>query len=194
MLTVTKRSAARAEIEGAIRCIASDSNFLAAEALASAAIDVVSGVSKAAEVQTLSDQFYEHVRPEKLKDVRKVMRKPYNFLKHSDRDRDTAIDRYNPDAAIWRTFIAAVDYDVLWQQMSFRMMLYMTWFYSRYPTILKETSRYDHTAFEATYGSMSELSRPAAVGVLKRILTELEGSEHLILASQPLAASGRIEV
>lgn len=194
MLTVTKRSAARAEIEGAIRCIAADSNFLAAEALASAAIDVISGVSKTAEIQTLSDQFYERVRPEKLKEVRKVMRKPYNFLKHSDRDKDTAIDRYNPDAAIWRTFIAIVDYDVLWQQMSFRMMLYMSWFYSRHPSILKETATYDHSAFEATYGSMVELPRRAAIEVLKRILGDLEGTEHLILASQPLAASGRIEV
>ena len=34
------------------------------------------------------------------------MRKPYNFLKHSDRDKNTAIDIYQTAASFWRIFIA----------------------------------------------------------------------------------------
>ena len=193
MLTVTKRLAARAEIEGAIRCIAADENYLAGELLASAAIDVIAGVAKVARIETMNDRFLERIKRDKVQEAKNIMRKPYNFLKHSDRDRDTAIDRYNPDAAIWRIFVACIDYDLVWNQITFRMIVFMSWFYSRNPSVLEGGTHHEREAFEKSYGSMASLSRTAALGVLGRILRDLDGTELLILANRELAATGRIE-
>jgi hypothetical protein len=55
----------RAEIEGAIRAVADHSNLIAAELLASAAIDVIGGVCREAGITTMSGRIFEMVRPEK---------------------------------------------------------------------------------------------------------------------------------
>ena len=44
-ITITKRYAARKEIEGATRLLADHHNYVGAELLASAAIDVIKGVA-----------------------------------------------------------------------------------------------------------------------------------------------------
>jgi hypothetical protein len=180
IITITKRSAARHEIDGAIRALADHRNFIAAELLAGAAIDVIAGVAKAAGLDTLSKRFENSIRPEYVRDFQKLVRKPYNFLKHSDRDRDTAIDRYRTDAAIWKVFTAVIDFEMCWHTKTFPMLLYLSWFLSRYPNVMADTYQAPIDHFNGTYGDMSRVSEDRALATLKSLFAEYDSAGDLL--------------
>lgn len=180
IITITKRSAARHEIDGAIRALADHRNFIAAELLASAAIDVISGVSRHADVETFTTKFEKAIKPEHLKEATKLVRKPYNFLKHSDRDRDTAIDRYRTDAALFRIFIAIIDFESCWRTKSLQMFIYLSWFLSRNPGLLKEEHHDMINHFNRNYGDMSEVTEDNALKTLKAVFLQCDAAGHII--------------
>lgn len=180
IITITKRSAARHEIDGAIRVLADHRNFIAAELLASAAIDVIAGVARAAGVETFSTMFEERIRPENLREAQKIVRKPYNFLKHSDRDRDTAIDRYRTDAAIFRIFIAIIDFEACWKTKTLTMMIYLSWFLSRNPRLLAEGHEGLIEHFNGNFGDMSKVTEDQALTVLKKVFQQCDDAPDLI--------------
>jgi hypothetical protein len=180
IITITKRSAARHEIDGAIRALADHRNFIAAELLASAAIDVISGVSRQSDVETFTAKFEKAIKPEHLKEATKVARKPYNFLKHSDRDRDTAIDRYRTDTALFRIFIAIIDFESCWRTKSLPMFIYLSWFLSRNPGLLKEEHHdlIDH--FNQNYGDMSQVTEDHALKTLKAVFAQYDAAGDIV--------------
>ena len=174
VLTVTKRSAARAEIEGAIRLLAHFSNFVGAELLASAAIDVIRGVANKSQAETLSRQLDDRIRPERLNEFRAIIRQPYNFMKHSDRDAGHAIDEYRSDAAIWRVFIALADYQAVWKTRSLPMIVFLAWFVSRYPSVLKEEHSQIVDKISVKFGSVAQMSETRALANLRKVLEEMD--------------------
>ena len=189
IITITKRSAARHEVDGAIRALADHRNFIAAELLASAAIDVIAGVTKAEGLMTFSGEFEKAIRPEKLRETQKIVRKAYNFLKHSDRDKDTAIDRYRTDAAIFRIFIAIIDFEACWRTKNLPMIIYLSWFLSRNPRLLAEGHHGLIEHFNRYYGDMAVVSEDQALAVLKKVLQECDNAGALV--EQRLRADGQ---
>ena len=174
IITVTKRLAARQEIEGAIRALAGHRNYIAAELLASAAIDVVAGVCKDSGITTISERFNERIKPDKRVEVRKLMRHPYNFLKHSDRDKNSAIDRYDSGAALWRVMIAILDYEACWKTRTFPMLIYMSWFFSRNPDIVQEESKHISESFSRFFGDIKAMSEREALATLGSVFKQFD--------------------
>lgn len=189
IITITKRSAARYEIDGAIRALADHRNFIAAELLASAAIDVISGVSREAQLETFSARFEQAIKPEHLRDTLKIVRKPYNFLKHSDRDKDTAIDRYRTDAAVFKIFIAIIDFECCWNSKSLPMFIYLSWFFSRAPELIKDEHRGIISVFQNAYGDISRATEDQALKTLKAVFEACDVAGDAV--EQQLRASGQ---
>jgi hypothetical protein len=179
-ITVTKRLAARHEIDGAIYAIGLQRNYLAAEVLASAALDVIRGVGKANGKRTLSDDFDDIVKPEKKRELNDLLRKPYNFMKHSDRDAGTAIDTYEPDAAVWRTFWACVDYARTFSSGTMPMYLFQSWHCCRYPDIILEAAKLKLSAFQNLYSVAAGEGLGTAAGKLGRALINLDENRELL--------------
>jgi hypothetical protein len=180
IITITKRSAARYEIDGAIRALADHRNFIAAELLAGAAIDVIAGVARAAKIETLSTRFESRIRPEYVREFHKLIRKSYNFLKHSDRDKDTAIDRYRTDAAVWKVFTAVIDFECCWHRKTLPMLLYISWFFSRYPNVIEDEHRKLVDHFNATYGDVSGLSEDEALSTLRKVFEQYDFAGDIV--------------
>jgi hypothetical protein len=133
--------------------------------------------------------FEERIRPEKIRETQKIVRKAYNFLKHSDRDKDSAIDRYRTDAAIFRVFIAIIDFESCWRTKSVPMILYLSWFLSRNPRLLAEGHEGLIEHFNNNYGDMSVVTEDQALTVLKKVFYECDNAGHLV--EQRLRADGR---
>lgn len=182
------------EIEGAIRILADHQNFIAAELLASAAVDVIAGIAKDADVSTMTAQFEERIKPEKRREALRMLRKPYNFLKHSDRDKGSAIDRYNSDAAIWRIFMAITDYETVWKSKSVTMATYLVWFLARHPHLLTDEGKPLTDAYTKQYGLLSDKSQSEGLAVLERTFREYDEVASEVGAAMSKLFPGNVEI
>lgn len=168
-ISITKRDAARCEIEAAVAVLALQKNYLSAELLAHAAIDVIDGVAKHHNVMTLTREFYEtHIKDEYLKAAKRHIKAPYNFFKHSDRDAGTALDRFDPEISPWRIFTAIVDFHKCFGERTWLMTAFLCWFWSRNPDVAGEAVLEAVAMFNESNGDMSKLSLSEATESLKR--------------------------
>jgi hypothetical protein len=90
-VALTRRDAARSELDAAIRNFFLEEDLVAAHLLGWAALDVISDVAKAWAKNTLRDAVARKLPPEMAKAWRKAERDHYNFMKHANRDPDRSI-------------------------------------------------------------------------------------------------------
>ena len=135
-ITVTRRQAARAEIDTAIELLFDDGAPVAIEVLTWAAVEMMRGLAEHRQLQTFQATIEERVKPEALKRWREILKGHYNFFKHGDRDPERISEDFMPEATTYPLFGACVDYQTIFGRSTFAMMSYMSWFMARHPAIL----------------------------------------------------------
>jgi len=138
LVNLTKRDCAREEIHGAIRLLAWDGNYVSANVLASSAIDILNGVANKSGKLTLHHHFEITIKEEFRKKVRKIMKAPYNYMKHADRDSDQHLTDFNTERALWNIFVACYDYFIIYEIQSYAMKAYISWHGFLNPGIMDE--------------------------------------------------------
>jgi hypothetical protein len=129
----------------------------------------------------MSVKLLSAIKPGRRAEFVKVLRKVYNFCKHSDRDRDTAVDRYNVDSAIWKTFIAILDYESCWAAKTPLMVFFLAWFTSRYPSLVENDLKTMTEQFSVQIGAVADVSAKDALAVLSRFLLQYDDLETEML-------------
>jgi hypothetical protein len=105
-------------------------------------------------------------------------------LKHSDRYHNTAIDRYDTDAALWRVFWAITDYENCWKATTFPMMVYLSWFLARYPSIVSDAAKHIAQGFPKVFGDVEKISQADALEKLRLAICQYD-EMALELANHP---------
>lgn len=184
-ISVTKSDAARCEIEAAIAVFALQRNYLAAELVAHAAIDVIDGVAKHHNVMTLTRTFYEtYIKDEYLKAAKRHIKAPYNFFKHSDRDAGTALDKFDPEVSSWRIFTAIADFHACFGERTWLMTAFLCWFWSRNPDVAGESVLSAVATFNESKGDMSKLQLNEAIDSLRNFYLFYLNNEENVRTSK----------
>ena len=155
---LTRRAAARAEIDTAIDLFLGHSDHVSAHVLAWAATEMLRGIATAQLKQTFQSILEDWIKSEYLNEWRANIKKAYNFSKHADRDPDSAIDDFRPESTSYVIFGACHDYSMLHDQKSWSMLVFQNWFQCRNPRLAIEPLR---TAIPSIAKS---LGLPAEVG------------------------------
>lgn len=135
-VTLTRQQAARAEIDTAIELLFEGGSPVAIDVLAWAAVEMMRGIAEHRGLDTFHGRIEERVRPEYLKEWRRIHKEHYNFFKHADRDPDRVADSFRPEATTYALFGACMDYDTLFNCQTLAMMSYGAWFLARHPTFV----------------------------------------------------------
>jgi hypothetical protein len=182
---VTRRQVAREELDAAVELIFRGS-IISANVLAWAALDVLRGVAKSRSIATFHDGMELMVRPEKLSEWRRALRSHYTFAKHSDKDPDAVIEKFNELPVEFVAYAASEDYFAIYGQYTVAMLLFKAWFSKRNIELLTEAGR----VFAEPLFAMSAISDRRSA---HQLLAFAKGDGTEIIAALPLDARGRIE-
>jgi hypothetical protein len=150
--TVTRQQAARAEIDTAIELLFYSGSPIAIDVLTWAAVEMMRGIAEHRQLQTFQSMIEERIKPEGLKEWRRIQKEHYNFFKHADRDPSRESDNFMPEATTYSLFGAAVDYQVVFGQLTFAMLSYIAWFMARHPNFVLPPFSEMTTAFARHLG------------------------------------------
>ena len=129
-------AAPRAEIDTAIELLFKGGAPVAINVLTWAAVDVLRGVAESLGVRTFQGTLEERIKPEALREWRRIMRNHHNFFKHADRDPDATAQDFMPEATTYPLFGVCADYQSIYQAATFPMLAYMSWFMARHPSFM----------------------------------------------------------
>jgi hypothetical protein len=128
----TKSDAANEQLDAAIGLLA-ERQLIAAHTLVSAAAELSTACAKAKGKRTnamVLDDLIARLLPESVAEFRRAMRKPQNFAKHADRDPDEELD-VKPELTVVTLYQAIIDMGVAFERLTFRQLIFRTWFLSR---------------------------------------------------------------
>jgi hypothetical protein len=140
ILSIDRRRLVREEIETAIDLIFTQGSAIAANLLASAARDVMRGVAESNGIVLLGQMMEAAIKPEKLGEIRNLMRANYNFAKHADRDPDKILPEFKQEESLWSLFVAVSEYEILYQQSIIPMKILSHWMIARRPELIEQDS------------------------------------------------------
>lgn len=132
---ISKLDVAKRELEHAIRLFFLSGDPIIIHLNASSAQEVLRDLCRSKNISSFVNGMSEIIREDKRKEVMKIFKKPYNFMKHADKDPDGIIE-FNPTVnriTIWD----CVDmYNHLTGEMTGLMQSYRGWFYASNPNFL----------------------------------------------------------
>lgn len=143
-------------------------------------IDVLRGVAEAQGTETFLARLEMHIRPEKIKMWRDVLRSHYTFAKHADRDPDRTIDDFNPDSTHLALLAAITDYGTLYKQLTMPMYLFRGWVLAHSPQLLLEGA-----AEEVIPGVEKMLGPDAPLEAMQALYREYKRDERFYLSGIP---------
>jgi hypothetical protein len=108
---VSKIEAARREINSAIRMYFAGEDLLAIHGIVAGGLQLLEDLGEKQGKQLGIELGMELIRPERQDEMRKLMRKPQNFIKHANRPgQENAVLEFHPDAFESYLLMAAVSY------------------------------------------------------------------------------------
>ncbi len=134
-LQITRRFAARSQIETSIDLFLRHSDYISAHVLAWSAVEMLRGIAKTQGKETFHERLEDHIRSEYLKDWRDHLKSHYNWAKHADRDPERILDDFRPETTSWTLFAACLDYSEIYSQRTWTMFVFHHWFLCRNPKI-----------------------------------------------------------
>jgi hypothetical protein len=136
-VSITRRAAARAEIDTAIELLFDDREPVAIHVLTWAAVEMMRGIAESRGQITFQASMEDRIKSQFLGQWRKILKTHYNFFKHADRDPDSIAEDFMPEATTYPLFGACVDYQTIFGASTLAMMSYMSWFMARHPKFMK---------------------------------------------------------
>ncbi len=134
-LEITRRFAARSQIETSIDLFLRHSDYVSAHVLAWAAVEMLRGVAKAQGKETFHERMEDYIKEEHLKEWRDILKNHYNFAKHADRDPERILDDFRPELTSWVIFAGCLDYPKIYSQRTWPMLVFQSWFLCRNPKL-----------------------------------------------------------
>ena len=138
---ITKMDGARRQIDGAIECLFSGSDFVPVWTVSYAAFCVLKDLAKKTESETIKN-FWQlamsKVRPEKEKEFWTQFSEPANFLKHAERDPDGILISLNEEIVDFLLCWCCLSYVSHGNQPSDQMRVFLELFAGRYPYMQRE--------------------------------------------------------
>jgi hypothetical protein len=186
-VTVTKRQAAEAQIETAIKLYFEHRDFISAYTLASAALGILGGIwkkekqqhlerrAKAGRTQrsNLSDEWGARLDPSiKVSDGFFWLTRHQNFFKHADKDHDKTIDFRDAEQAAMQIWIAINDYTLIYDEATAAMSTFFSWFAVQHPEFLGESNPLRPVLEQAGFDRTKYTAREMASVGLSTLLTQ----------------------
>lgn len=81
----------------------------------------------------------QYIRPAKLKEFRRAIRKNSNFFKHADRDANAKLEHFNTSINDFALLEATYLYSELGNEATVPMKIYLGWFIALYPEFTYDT-------------------------------------------------------
>lgn len=143
--TVSRLGAARRQLCLAIRLFFSGGDAVSTHTLACAAHEILSVLSRhAGSIPATSGEMQgsflfdnPYVRPEAKKEYLGVIKKHYNFFKHSGQDPHESVD-FNPEITEYFLFDALSMYQVVTKRWLYAGLLFYIWFSVTHPDTVKQ--------------------------------------------------------
>jgi hypothetical protein len=168
---ITKREAARREINSAIRMYFSGEDALSIHALAAGAMQLLQDLGKKQGKNLGIELGMQYIYEDRRAEMRAIMRKPQNFVKHSDRPgQENEVLDFRPAALEQFLVIAATSYNELTGQDTPETRTFITWATLRSPSLLMPSEhRVLAEYIQANNGAPSEADMPHYLGYIKQI-------------------------
>ena len=190
---VTKRSAARQEIDTAIELMFTGGSLVATNLLAWAAVDILRGIAVSAGKTTIRSITEDYIKPEYLNEWRGIERESYNFFKHSDRDPTDEIS-FRPEATAIVLFYAVADYGGVYAQCTMPMYLFKAWFMSRYPSFFKGKTARQIESFQKALQFHEGQSFSEALILASDVYRDWKENRELFVAQIPAGFMHNVEL
>lgn len=133
-IVVSRRAVAQIEIVRAIT-LYFEGDFVSAHVLASAATEILHGLRKHAHKATsLADleAKLREIMPNEADEAMAFLKLPYNYMKHSDGDRDVQM-HFRPAFVEVSVYHATHDFEAVFAERAPEMIAFQTWFMARHP-------------------------------------------------------------
>src|SRR6266852_3470274 len=128
-ITLNKLEVARRQLETAIQMYFNGGDPLSTHSLATAALEVLSGLNNARKGSPMLSDLESSgaIRPDKLELARRVFRGAQNFFKHADKDPEGVLD-FNPEATAFYLHDAVEKYRELSKENPPIVRVFALWF------------------------------------------------------------------
>jgi hypothetical protein len=140
-IKISKLEAVRRQLETAIRIYFVNGDPVSIHTLAAASLQILSDLDRRGGGEgTLLDLVLSGIKPEYVKEVRKLLAEAENFFKHADRDPDRVLEFAisMPEFFLWA---CACKYPELVSETPPLMLVFRVWFIIHHPDILKREIR-----------------------------------------------------
>lgn len=121
---ISRRRILRSQIETGIWLVGVRQEFVVANMVAHAAIEVLRSLAKEAGKPTFKGVIEKHVNPEAIQFWRTCDRAAYNFAKHADRDPVADLEGFHHEIARLNVFAAVNDYGEVFGELTPPMLIY----------------------------------------------------------------------
>ena len=139
-MRANKLEAAGRLINSAIRMLFAQEDPLAVYAIAHSAFNVLRDLCEKNDDQGFYKQFTDNIRPGMEKEFWKEMNKPWNFLKHADRDPEASLEGVSEELNEATLFMATQLYNDLGQKLTPEMGVLMCFFSALHPDLMLDTN------------------------------------------------------
>jgi hypothetical protein len=139
---LTKLEAARREINAAIRMYFNSEDPVAVHAVVAGGTQIISDLGKRKGLQLGIESGVKHIRPERQKEFREMMREPQNHIKHADHEGDEdKILEYRPATIEFYLYLGAGGYQEYTGMDTPETRVFMWWFAACNPDLLNEPTQ-----------------------------------------------------
>lgn len=136
-IVTTKLDVARRQLETAIYFFFLDEDPVSMHTLTAASNEVLQGLAKHYYGKSVADEWLEVIKPDKVNEVRRMVKSPQNYFKHADSDPEGNF-RFYYKATSMLIFQAIETYSKLAKTLPPIMMVFRVWFYLNDPKIILE--------------------------------------------------------
>lgn len=138
-LKVSKTDAAKRQLETAVRLWFFSGDPVSIHTLAAAGHQILHDVGRKRGVATILREL-PGVRPDKKRELRKIVSRYENFFKHADQDPDALLD-FNPEATELYLLDAILAYEVLTQEVTPILATFKAWIFINNPQYMETAKR-----------------------------------------------------
>lgn len=158
---LTKLEAARREINAAIRLYFDNGDPIAVHALVAGGAQIISDLGRKKGLRLGIESGIKHIRPERQKEFREMMREPQNHIKHADREGDEdKILEYRPATIEFYLYLGASGYQEYTGTDTPETRVFKWWFVACNPELLNDPDmRAQLDSMIKTYGDFTHEDR-----------------------------------
>lgn len=181
---VSKRDAALAQLDTAIRLFFLDGDPISVHTLAGAASEVFEQLCRSDDIDPFFTHIQETFHEDSATELRRLINQSRNFFKHADRDAAALLLGFDDEANEYMIYMAVEDCGRLLTAMPVSAQVYQAWFCACYP---EKLATHITTTFEDLFPGIRELDRSRKKGLGLRVLGKYLADQSLLADPRTLS-------